>query len=164
MGVWVIEQRAIILSPTVRSPTVDHPSHGPLVRNVKLWVAHALGMQETLSPPPRVNDPNMHHGTGVTHAPWCMPGSLTSSSLCSWWRGKRSRHTRHMHNLQFYVNSNPYPEPVYTGWSSVHWNATGILGHWDTTGPPSEYLQGTLEHHWNNLVETAHTGMPLEKL
>ena len=19
----------------------------------------------------------------------------------------------------------PYPEPVYTGWSSVHWNATG---------------------------------------
>ena len=40
----------------------------------------------------------------------------------------------------------PYHEPVYTGWSSVHW---------DTTGPPSEYLQGTLKHHWKNLVETA---------
>ena len=32
------------------------------------------------------------------------------------------------------------------------------------TGRPSEYLQGTLEHHWKSLVETAHTGMPLEKL
>ena len=50
----------------------------------------------------------------------------------------------------------PYPEPVYTGWSSVHWNATGWPSvHWDTTGRPSEYLQGTLEHHWKNLVETA---------
>ena len=35
----------------------------------------------------------------------------------------------------------PYPEPVYTGWSSVHWNATGWPNiHWDTTGRPSEYL------------------------
>ena len=73
----------------------------------------------------------------------------------------------------------PYPEPVYTGRSSVHWNATGWPSvHWDTTGWPSEYLQGTLEHYWKNLVETAphwnatgetklnplHTGMPLEKL
>ena len=32
----------------------------------------------------------------------------------------------------------PYPEPVYTGWSSVHWNATGWPSvHWDTTGRPS---------------------------
>ena len=50
----------------------------------------------------------------------------------------------------------PYPEPVYTGWSSVHWNATGWPSvHWDTIGRPSEYLQGTQEHHWKNLVETA---------
>ena len=50
----------------------------------------------------------------------------------------------------------PYPEPVYTGWSSVHWNATGWPSvHWDTTEPPSEYLRGTLEHQWKNLVETA---------
>ena len=49
----------------------------------------------------------------------------------------------------------PYPEPVYTGWSSVHWNATDWPSvHWITTGRPSEYLQGTLEHHWKNLVET----------
>ena len=26
---------------------------------------------------PIVSDPGMHHGTCVTHVPWCMPGSLT---------------------------------------------------------------------------------------
>ena len=51
---------------------------------------------------------------------------------------------------------NPCPEPVYTGWSSVHWNANGWPSvHLDTIGSPSEHLQGTLEHHWKNLVETA---------
>ena len=29
-------------------------------------------------PNPLVNDPGMHHGTCVTHVPWCMSGSLTS--------------------------------------------------------------------------------------
>ena len=28
---------------------------------------------------PLVNDPGMHHGTCVTHVPWCMPGSLTNA-------------------------------------------------------------------------------------
>ena len=60
-----------------------------------------------------------------------------------------------------------------------HWNAISWPSvHWDTTGPPSEYLQGTLEHHWKNLVESAphwdgtgetltfaaHTRTPLEGL
>ena len=44
-------------------------------------VAHAPGMPGTFSPSPRVSDPNMHHGTCVTHMPWCMPGSLTSSAF-----------------------------------------------------------------------------------
>ena len=39
---------------------------------------------------PRVSSPDMHHGTCVTHVPWCMPGSLTSGFLWSRWRGKRS--------------------------------------------------------------------------
>ena len=43
--------------------------HGPLTRYVKLRVAHAPGMQGTFSPPPRVGDPDMHHGTCVTHVP-----------------------------------------------------------------------------------------------
>ena len=54
--------------------------------------------------PPRVSDPDMHHGTFVTHVPWCMAGSLTSGFLWSWWRGKLSRHSRRMRNPQFYVS------------------------------------------------------------
>ena len=53
---------------------------------------------------PQVNDPDMHHGTCVTHVPWCMPESLTSGFLWSRWRGKRSRHFRRMRNPQFYVS------------------------------------------------------------
>ena len=34
-------------------------------------------------PPPLVSDPDMHQGTCVTHAPWCMSGSLTSGFLWS---------------------------------------------------------------------------------
>ena len=45
----------------------------------------------------------MHHGTCVNHVQWCMLGSLTSGFLSSRWRGKRSRHSRRMRNLQFYV-------------------------------------------------------------
>ena len=26
---------------------------------------------------PLVSDPGMHHGTGISHVPWCMSGSLT---------------------------------------------------------------------------------------
>ena len=59
----------------------------------------------------RVSDPDMHHGTCVTYVPCCMPGSLTSCFLWIRWRGKRSRHSRCMHNPQFYV-SGKRPMPV----------------------------------------------------
>ena len=78
--------------------------HGPLTRYAKLRVVHAPGMPGTSVPPPRVRDPDMHHGTCVTHVPWCMPGSLTSGFLWSRCRGKRSRHSRRMHNPQFCVS------------------------------------------------------------
>ena len=78
--------------------------HGPLARYVKLWIAHAPGMPGTFSPPPRVSDPGMHHGTCVTHVPWCIPGSLASDFLWNRWRGKRSRHSRRMHHPQFHVS------------------------------------------------------------
>ena len=29
-------------------------------------------------PSPRISDPDMQHGTCVTHVPWCRPGSLAS--------------------------------------------------------------------------------------
>ena len=54
--------------------------HGPLTRYVKLRVAHVPGMPGTFSPPLRVSDPDMHHGTYV---PSCMPGSLINSFLWS---------------------------------------------------------------------------------
>ena len=78
--------------------------HGLLARYVKLRVAHVPGMPGTLFPPPRVSDPDMHHGTCVTHVPWCMPGSLTTSFLWSGWRVKRSPHFRCMRNPQFYIS------------------------------------------------------------
>ena len=85
--------------------TVD-PSvlHGAVDRYVKLRVAHAPGMPGTFSPPPWVSDPDMHHGTCVTHVPWCITGSLTSGFLGNRWRGKRSRHSRRMRNPQFYAS------------------------------------------------------------
>ena len=48
-----------------------------------LRVAHAPGMPGTFFPPPisrkpQVSDPDMHHGTCVTHVPWRKSGSLTS--------------------------------------------------------------------------------------
>ena len=79
-------------------------NHRPLTRYVKLRVAQAPGISGTFSPPPRVSDPNMHHSTCVTQAPWCMPGLLTSGFLWSRWRGKGSRHCRRMRNQQFYVS------------------------------------------------------------
>ena len=78
--------------------------HGPLTRYAKLRVAHAPGMPGTISPPPRVSDPDMHHGTCVTHVPWCMPGSLTSCFLWSRCQGKRSRHPWRIRNPQFCVS------------------------------------------------------------
>ena len=78
--------------------------NGPLTSYVKLRVAHASGMTETFSPPPRASDPDMHHGTCVTYVPWCMPGLLTSGFLWNQWRGKRSRHSLLMRNQEFYVS------------------------------------------------------------
>ena len=50
--------------------------------------AHAPGMPGTFSPSPQASDPDMHHGTCVTHVPWCMSGSLTSGFLWNRRRGK----------------------------------------------------------------------------
>ena len=54
--------------------------------------------RERFPPAPQFSDPDMHHGTCVTHVPWFMPGSLNSGFLRSRWRGKRSRHSRRMRN------------------------------------------------------------------
>ena len=54
----------------------------------KVAGAHAPGMPGTFSPSPQMSDPDMHHGTCVTHVPWCMPGSPTSGFLWNRRRGK----------------------------------------------------------------------------
>ena len=77
---------------------------GPLARYAKLWLAHAPGMPVTFSLPPLVSNPDLHHGTCVTHVPWCMSGLLTSGFLWSWWRGKRSQHFPCMHNSQICIS------------------------------------------------------------
>ena len=87
--------------------------HAPLARNVKLRFAYAPGMPGTFSPPPRVGDPDVHHGTYVTHVPWFMPGLLTSGFVLSRWLGNRSRHSWRMRNPQFYLfGKRPMPPPL----------------------------------------------------
>ena len=54
----------------------------------KIAGAHAPGMPGTFSPSLQASDPDMHHGTCVTHVPWCMLGSLTSGFLWNRRRGK----------------------------------------------------------------------------
>ena len=103
--------------------------NGPLTKYVKLRVAHAPGMPGTFSPPPQVNDPDMHHGTCVTHVPWCMPGSLTSDFLWRGWLGKRSQHSRYMRNPQFRV-SGKRPMDKCSVWQSSLQVFTESVGSW----------------------------------
>ena len=79
-------------------------ANGPLSRYEKLRVAHEPGMTGTFSPPPRLSDPDMHHGTRVTHMSWSMPGSLTNVFIRIWWFGNRSQYSLRMRNPQFYVS------------------------------------------------------------
>ena len=39
------------------------------------------GNAGNVSPPPLVSDPDMHHGTCMTHVPWCMPDRLLAVSF-----------------------------------------------------------------------------------
>ena len=57
---------------------------------------------------PLVSDPGMHHGSFVTHVPWCMSGSLTRCGR----ENVPSIAGECMHNLQFYV-SGKRPVGVY---------------------------------------------------
>ena len=78
-------------------------------------------------PPPRVSDPDMHHGTCVTHVPRCMTGSLNSGFLWSrWWRNC-SRHSQRMRNPQFYVSGK---RPITNFFHSVP-KRLCIMIHWE---------------------------------
>ena len=120
--------------------------NGPLARYVKLRVAHAPGMPGTFSSPPRVNDPGMHHGTCVTHVPWCMPGSLTSSFIWSRWWGKRSRHSWRMRNPQFFA-SGKRPMVCCLTARSHYLNQSGLLESNSAVNAQTNILYNEFENY-----------------
>ena len=74
---------------------------------------------------------------------WCMPGSLTRGVLWSRWRGKRSRHSRHMRNPQFYVSvKRPIAVQVLSQWVKML-NIKLLLSLADTLLVPN-HLRPTL--------------------
>ena len=91
--------------------------HGPLAWYVKLRVAYAPEIPRTFFPSPRTSDPDMHHGTCVARAPWCMHVSLISDFLEVGGGGLRSRQYRRMRNPQIYVSGK---RPM---WATSHRNA-----------------------------------------
>ena len=105
--------------------------HGPLARYVKLRVVHAPGMLGTFSSHPRISDPDMHHGTCVTHVLWCMPASLTSGWPWSRWWEKCSRHSRRMRTPQFYVSGKrPIAWPLQrSDLQSITWVSLALHTH-----------------------------------
>ena len=92
-------------------------------------------------PPPGVSDPDMHHGTCVTHVPWCMPGSLTSGLLWRQWRGKLSHHSRRMLNPKFYVSGK---RSISWGWLERKWESLvykySLLMHCIKIKSPANFL------------------------
>ena len=126
-------------------------------------------MPGTFSPPPRVSDPDRHHGTCVTHVPGCMPGSTTSGFLWSRYAGKRSRRSRRMRNPQFCVSGK---RPMMTRlWylglvMHIHVNRVNIgsgnglvsVGHQVITSTNGDILSaGSLENQikwdWNQNIK-----------
>ena len=99
--------------PTARASKASWSQNWPCASYQILRVAHAPGMPGTFSPSPRVSDSDMHHCTCVTHVSWCMPGSLISGFRWSRWRGKRSRCSQRMRNLQIYVSGK---RPIVRCW------------------------------------------------
>ena len=58
-------------------PRTSNWPMGLLPDSQNCWNAGNISPRHWLLRKPLVNDPSMHHGTGVKHVPWCMSGSLT---------------------------------------------------------------------------------------
>ena len=135
-------------APVTKKPTGCWPPHlarnrlmlfnGPLDIYIVHRIANAPVMPRTFFPPPRVSDPDMHHGTCVTHVPWCMPGSLTSGFLWSRWRAKRSRNSRRMRNPQFCVSGK---RPMVVTWHQCY--MLWLMQH---------YCHSTVSMVWNEYI------------
>ena len=83
-----------ITDPLEGESTGHRHYKGPVIRRALPWTSCQIrkiagcacaGNAGNVSPrhrlqrKPLVSDPGMHHGTCVTHVPWCMSGSLTRS-------------------------------------------------------------------------------------
>ena len=67
--------------------------------------------------------------------PWCMPGSLAGGFLWNRWCGKRSRHSRRLGNLQFFVSGKKPIVSSMHGYmhndnQSAYWTS---WGHYEST-------------------------------
>ena len=100
----------------------------------KLAGAHAPGMPGTYSSLPRVSDPDLHHGTCVTHVPWCMPGSLTSGFLWSRRWGKTFP---------------AFPTHAQYAILCIWWEAHGIFYRPKAVQQPHKYVFGKLAKYYS---------------
>ena len=113
-------------------------------------------MPGTFSPPSRVSDPDMYHGTCVTHVTRCMPGSLFSGFLRSWWRGKTFPAFPAHAQPAIYLSGK---RPMTRCFSCQSWILDGILPSITLEGG-SEPRPGAVVHgqcsncHGNQIVKT----------
>ena len=101
----------------------------------KIAGAHAPKMSGAFSPPSRISDPDMHHGTCVMHVPWWMPKSLTSGFLWNRQRRETFRHSQRMHNPEFFVSGK---RPMDTD----NWKLLSHLGSVSLTGFHRKSISG----------------------
>ena len=75
----VQEKRNFIASALeLRISCINPAIYGPLSRyNCGLRMRRGCFPRHRFQRKPLVSDPGMHHGTCVTHVPWCMSGSLS---------------------------------------------------------------------------------------
>ena len=91
----------------------------------------------------RVSVPDMHHGTCVTRVPWCISGSIISCFFWSWWRIKRSRHSRYMRNPQIYVSGNRPMHAVFVSQYARRQCKGGKTHHWKNKANLRELIAAT---------------------
>ena len=96
----------------IKQIIVNRRRHGRLIRYANLRVAHAPGMPGTFSSPPTSKETaslrSRHASRRVRHARAVMHVGIANPR----WQRKRSRHSRRMHNPQFYVSGKRPMETV----------------------------------------------------
>ena len=95
--------------------------HGPLVRYENCGLRIRRGCRERFPRHRGLIKPVMHHGTCVTHVPWCRPGSLTTPHPTPWSEGQHK--SAHIHKTRWKLNRTkqniiyqPQPNPRHQEW------------------------------------------------